>query len=394
MSDEASRPPFDDQDVRRAHAYLAATGRTAFDPFAPENANGDLILTTSLDDARLMMAESFATTDAGGREFRVFPLFVEQPSLDAFAIDLGGLHVCGLNIGLVSAVYELSLFVFAQGSLFQDVGDASGEDSPVLPPDAALAFWISDRVRAGEGGVGRPVGAELVPKDTQRQAAALFLTLLMLRFVWLHELFHCLNGHTGYRVQEHSGAALHEITDGATLSLIEIEEGAGTSSSVSDGYCMEFDADRSAFWAMMKRQMDGEEPIDGLRALPLLLRLRLTTFAAVLMTFLFDQSAKRRKAESGGTHPVAYHRLHNLVRTLASNLAGPDGQMRQLFAYTVVEMDQFQNCVPGAVSGAQLLRELRSAELQAGFDGVEEPLADARTRFTPWAFGHLGRRSA
>lgn len=380
------RPPFDDEDASRAGAYLALSGRTSFDPLAPENANGDLIMTTSLADARLMMAESFVTRNAAGQPFRVFPLFVERSSPDAFAIDLGDLQLCGVNIGLVSAVYELSLFVFSQAGLFQDVGDAASERSPTLPHDAALTFWISDRMQAGEGAQGTPVGVELVPRDQQRQVGALFLTLLMLRFVWLHELFHCLSGHTGYRAQRQGETALHKVTDGATLSLVEVEA-TGPTSSIGDGYCMEFDADRSAFWAMMQRQVNGEEPIDGLRALPALLRLRLTAFAAVLMTFLFDQAARRRRA-AGGSHPVAYDRLHNLVRTLASNVSGSDEQLRLLFAHTVVEMDQFQGCVPQAVSGSQLVRDLRSPELQGEFDRMEEALLSARLQFTRSAFRH------
>ena len=374
--------------MRRAAAYLATTGRASFNPFAPENANGDLILTTSLADARRMMAESFATRNAQGQGFRMVPLFVEHSSLDAFAVDLGGLHLCGVNIGLVSAVYELSLFVFAQAALFPDIGNAAGERSPALPPDAALAFWISDRIRAGEGADGRPVGVELVPQDQQRQTAALFLTLLMLRFVWLHELFHCLNGHAAYLASQGREAALHEVTDGAALSLVELEEGKPAAAAVGEGHCMEFDADRSAYWVMMKRQAIGEEPIETLLAWAPMVRVRLTNFAAVLMTFLFDQAAKRRRAK-GRTHPVAYDRLHNLVRTMASNLAEPDGDMRQVFAHTVMEMDRLHGCVPQAVAGSRLVGDLRDGEMQGAFDRVEVALATVRLRFATWGFGHV-----
>jgi hypothetical protein len=384
---DTERLPFDQADADAARAYLAANGLTALDPFAL--ASPDLIMTTSLADARLMMAESFATANAIGRKFRVFPMLVESASANAFAVDHSGLNVCGIHIGLVSAVYELSLFVFSQSTLFRDIGDAAGERSPRLPPDAMLAFWISDRLRAGEGTDGRAVGAELTPRDGARQTAALFLTLLMLRFVWLHELFHCLNGHTGLLAHDRRKMALHEITDGAALALVEVETSTRTDLPVSEGYCMEFDADRSAFWVTMKRQIDGEEPIDGIRTLPVMTRLRLTAFAAVLMTFLFDQAARRRTAASGGTHPVAWHRLHNLMRTLASNLSDPAGEIKQLFAYTVVEMDYFQGCVPQAVSGSQLIQDLGSAELQLEFDGVEDALAIARSRFAPWAFRRL-----
>lgn len=382
-----ARPPYDQEDADAADAYLASVGLISFDPFAPETPEPDLILTTSLADAREMMEQAFTTRNAGGRGFRVLPLFVESAKVNAFAVDHGGLHVCGINIGLVSAVYELSLFVFSRSTIFREIGDAAGESSPALPPDAALAYWISDRVRAGDGVDGRAVGAELAPRDGQRQIAALFLTLLMLRFVWLHELFHCLNGHAGLRAQEAHGTALHEISDGAVLALVEVEPHAEASSPVSEAYCMEFDADRSAFWAMMERQAADEEPIDGVRALPAMLRLRLTAFAGVLMTFLFDQAARRCAAQAGGTHPVAYHRLHNLVRTMASNLSDPAEQMKQLLAHTLTEMDYFQDCLPQAVSGSQLLRDLSHADLQQEFDRVEDTLSATRARFSPVEFG-------
>ncbi len=389
MSDPTERLPFDQQDADSANAYLASIGAVSFDPFGPDVTAPDLILTTSLADARIMMEDSFTTRNASGRRFRVFPLFVEKPTPNAFAKDYEGLQLCGLNVGLVSAVYELSLFVFSQAGMFRDVGNAAGEASPRLPPDAVLTYWISDRLLAGESGPRRPVGAELVPNDNQRQLGALFLTLLMLRFVWLHELYHCLNGHTGLRASMGKSTALQEMADDDALGMVEVEQSEIAPDDATEAYYMEFDADRTAVWAMVRRQVEDTEPISGILALPKLLRLRLTVFAAVLMTFLFDRAEQRRVAKASVAYPIAYHRLHNLVRTIASNLMDAGENMRQAFAHTVVEMDYFQSNMPASVSGAQLIRDLRAVELQREFDSVENALAVARLRFASWAFHHL-----
>lgn len=382
---DVDRPPFDEEDSRLLDAYLASVRKARSPTFDPDSGSPIILLTTSLGDAQRMMEHAFLTQTADGQQFRGYPVFVEQPSPNAFAVEHKRLQICGINIGLVTAAYELSLFVFSQATMFREIGNAVGETSPTLPDGAALSFWLSDRLRAGERAGGLPVGAELIPKDGQRQTAALFLTLLMLRFVWLHELFHSLNGHTGRQARRLQGSEIFEISDDAALSLIEVEETSAESGHV-EGYSMEIDADRAAFWALMQRQLDGEEPVNGIRAMPTMLRLRLTAFAATLMTFLFDQSERRRRSTMGGGHPIARDRLHNLVRTLASNVVDPNGQVKQLFAYTVVEMDYFQERIPAAISGSQLVRDLQSAELQAEFGGLEESLVAAREHFAPYAF--------
>ncbi len=42
------------------------------------------------------------------------------------------------------------------------------------------------------------LGEALVPIDPDRRLAAHLLSQLRLRFAWFHEMFHGLNGHSGY----------------------------------------------------------------------------------------------------------------------------------------------------------------------------------------------------
>ena len=382
------RPPFDARDAATAEAYLRGRGASSFDPFADPLAHEDLIFTTSLAGARLMMAESFTTRRAGSQPFRGYPVFVERPTANAFAIERDGLQIYGIDVGLAVAAHELSLFVFSQASLFTEIGAAAAEASPMLPPNAQLSFWMADQLRAGMQ-PGRPAGLELVPRDPARQLASSFLTQLLLRFVWLHELFHGLNGHTGLLAAQGIATPLADMPSDPPLTAIEIERDDAADARKGLLNLMEFDADRTALWASIRMQQTDSEPITGLAAWPRLQRLKLAVFAGVLMTFLFDQAARRYG--SGNTHPLAYHRLHNLVRTLASNLAADDDQVRQAFHAVIAELRALEDRSPFSISTAQLIQDLRSPELQGLFDQVEGILTDVRASFAPFSYGHPAR---
>lgn len=331
------------------------------------------------------MEVSFQNQDSSGRAFRGYPLFVEHAFPNAFAIKHHGLNICGLHVGLVAAVFEISLFVFAQATLFPEIGDPALERSPSLPDIAALAFWMSDRLRESPAGGGEPVGAAFVPKDGGRQLAAHFLTQLMLRFVWLHELYHCLNGHTGLMAMRHQDVALYEMPEGDAVPLVETGPAVDAQWTLVQ-HCMEFDADRTAFWAMTRMQEADAEPIEGLAAMPRALWLKLVVFASIMMTFLFDQATRRSAIKTGSTHPLAYHRLHNLTRTLASNLLDPSGTMKAAFCEVMTEMTRMKERVPQLVSSAQLLHDLAAVDLQQAFDQIEDAIYAARGQFAPFAF--------
>ena len=115
---------------------------------------------------------------------------------EAFAKALPALHLCAIETGLVAVTFELSCFCFSQSEFFKEVGEPAVEDSPVMPEHADLGFWIADRVQAAQGEPAEPIGVELIPRDPERRLMAHFLSQLMLRFVWLHEFYHGVNGHS------------------------------------------------------------------------------------------------------------------------------------------------------------------------------------------------------
>lgn len=244
---------------------------------------------------------------------------------------------------------------------------------------------MSDQLSANLAANGVPVSAEFLPQSGQRQLAAHLLAELMLRFAWLHELFHALNGHSGLLASRHDGT-LNELREHEALPMVEIEANNPDPVWQLTLHCMEFDADRTALWAMMRLQEAEFEPLDALATLPKPIRLRLVLFAGFMMTFLFDKSTERRLSGPAGSHPMAYHRLHNLVRTIASNLLDPEGAAKAAFSDVLIEMMELRSRLPEMFSTAQLLADLRAPDLQATFDRVDEALEAARVQFRPYAF--------
>jgi len=210
---------------------------------------------------------------------------------------------------------------------------------------------------------------------------------LMMRFTWMHELYHGLNGHAGYVASLLGETALREMPDDADLALVDVEEADTAGLSYERiRHCLEFDADRTAYQAMTRLQMTGDEPFEVLAEKPLPLRLKLVTFAAIMMTFLFDQSAKRHASGVGTTHPAANLRLHNLVRTMASHLFDQSEQMQETLAQVLPELDRLQPRIPSLISSGALLRDLSSPEFQAELDRMEDDLARLRIALAPFAY--------
>ncbi len=177
------------------------------------------------------------------------------------------------------------------------------------------------------------------------------------------------------------------MPDSAELGLVEMEEeGIAAIPWERALHCLEFDADRSAFWTMVRLQQTGDEPFEVLAGQPQSLRLRLVTIAALLMTFLFDQSATRRALKDSKTHPPASSRLHNLIGTIVSNLEDPPGQMRQVLSHVLLDLKRLRGQIPSLVDPDGLMAELSSPALHLALDQNEADLEIVRTATAPFAY--------
>jgi hypothetical protein len=116
------------------------------------------------------------------------------------------------------------------------------------------------------------------------------------------------------------------------------------------------------------------------------LRLKLVTMAAVLMTFLFDQSARRHAHLTGTTHPSAYLRLQNLVRTLVVNVDDPSRKARSILADVLQDTDQLRRSVPALFASDRLMADVDSAAFQRDLDQMDAALGTVRHLLSPFVY--------
>jgi hypothetical protein len=379
-----SRPPYDDVDLQKVLLYLSEKGRLHVDPLGKDAAPSDPYFAPSLLSARRLMEFAFANKRADGSEFRAYPAFVERSPPNAFAVDLGGVHLCGVDAGLVTTSFELCCFSLSQREFLPEIGDASKEESPKLPEGAMLGYWIMDHIAQSHPAKVTGFGEELIPLDTERRLTAHFLSQLMLRFAWLHELYHGLNGHSGYLASLRKGYELQEMPDeeelalGRRVSIVSIPE--------RTLHCMEFDADRSASYAMMQIQLASEEPFAVLAEQPLTARLKLTVLAALLTVFLFDQAARRSPPKEPATHPAARLRLYNLIGTTATNAGSEPVEVREALANALVGIEQLRASIPALIDPVLLKRELSSPALRRVLSRADADLEVLRREWSPFAY--------
>jgi len=385
-----TREPYDDDDLKVVLRYLKQKGRRLVDPLGKDAPLSDPYFAPSLLATRRLMEFAIGNRRADGTGFRVYPAFVERSPPNAFAADLGTVHLCGVDAGLVTTSFELCCFALSQREFLTEIGDASIEESPALPEGAALGFWIMDSIAASYPARVTGLGEALIPLDADRRLTAHLLSQLMLRFAWFHEMFHGLNGHSGYMASIRKGAELKEIPEPDEPDDLSL---AGRAElpviPVRSLHGMEFDADRSALWLMIRLQEADEEPFATLAELPRALRLKLVGIAALLTVFLFEQAAKRSPPKETSTHPAVRLRLYNLLGMIASNLARESPMAARATNEALIEIGRLRSRIPSLLDLAHLKQELSSPVFQASLDQADADLAQLRDQWSPFAYRRL-----
>lgn len=375
-----------DRSVFRAYAEREFGKGAGLAADAPLGERDD-ILKAGLLSARDYMMQSAGCRSGTGAEFRVYPGLVETVRPNAFAARHRGIHLCGLNAGMYGAIFELCLFVMAQPGVFADVGDPRRESATPLPPGIVPGFWLIDRLRSHGRVAGKALASALVPKCPDRYDFAVMLTLHMLRFVWFHELYHCLNGHVGSLCAVDSSVRLNEMPDGgAALTLIERERDALPMSPSAFFQAIELDADRSALWGAFATQAEGKENIIALQVLAPRRRIEACLFSAYLITVIFEEAGRRFSQAESGTHPDPYTRLHNLVRTTASHLLDLHPATQGAFQTVIAALRVLKRVIPALADADTVLSDCGCPTFQGLLDEKEETLQTARSYFAPFGF--------
>ncbi len=366
---EPRRPRYGRADQALFTDYLAGQGLRSARITRPKPGELDLFA-VSLFSTRVYWVNCFASHDEDGRAFRVMPAYVMDPSLNAFADVHGDLHLCGFNIGLAAALFELASFTLAQAAVLPEIGDPTAEASPAAGPAPPGFGFPQNLVLTGR----TPRFTELpayFPADPARQAVAVYLTLLMLRFVWFHELYHALNGHVRF-LQGTVGLRLDETAEPPTEDSAILQR------------TMELDADQSAFFVCAGIQHRGTENILGIQALDRTLRLKLTLLGAYLTTWMFDEHTRRRGRQVHLTHPAPYLRLHNLLRCAAAYLTDDIPDLTQLNRETLQDLAGLTPLGGSTFSSDQILADMQSEAFQAeldAYDALNEKIQPAYHRF-------------
>ena len=369
MAPGPRRPRYGHRDQGILADYLAGYGVAPARIVRPRPDDLDLFA-VSLFSTRVYWANCFSSRDEAGQRFRVMPAYVMDAGLNAFADLVGDLHLCGVNVGLAAALLELASFCLAQASVLTEIGDPAQEVSPAAGAEPPGFRFPQTLVLSGR----EPRFTELpayFPRDPARQAAAVYLTLLMLRFVWFHELYHGLNGHVRF-LQRAAGLRLDEAAGDQSEETAVLQR------------TMELDADQSAFFVCAGIQHRGTENILGVQALGRDVRLKLTLLGAYLTTWMFDEQARRQGRQTHLTHPAPYLRLHNLLRCAAVYLADDIPGLAQLNRAILDDLAGLEPLGGSAFAPARILHDMQSQAFQAeldGYDGLNEKIQPAYHRF-------------
>lgn len=314
---------------------------TAFETSADSESSH--IFHTSLESAYHQFNWTHGTTNKQGEKFNLVAGFLDTFSPNALADRFEGSHFIGMHVALFVAINEFAMFCFAQKIFFPDVGEADQEVSPTPWDDRVPGLWLIDHTAQG-GHVENKHSRRLIPKDPLRYHMSQYLGFLMSRFVWLHELSHCFNGHVAYVHHHQMALRLYEVSE--ELPAVEVNKVSNTPANSEALKCLEFDADQSALWASCNIQLRSLENIQGIQELNENLRLRLTLFGSYAMTWMFEQFQNYRDTKDGNTHPEPMLRLYNLLQTARSNIFPLREDLSALNQNAIEQFDGIQKRIP------------------------------------------------
>jgi len=310
-------------------------------------------------------------SNVSGSPFELHITFLETFSPNALADRFEGKFFLGVHVALFVAINEFAMFCFAQKDFFADLGDPTKESSPNPWDDRLPGIWLIDNTLHG-GRVNDEHSRHLIPADPTRFACSQLLALLMARFVWLHELAHCFNGHVDLVQDLGIALRLNELPESLGLAgKPKYSKRAPTDEEKDVLRCLELDADESAFFASCAVQMRGIENIEGIRELQPGLALRLAIFASYAMVWMFDAFQEYTKSSLGDTHPAPSLRLQNMLQTAKDRLASENGDFEKMHRLVLREFDPISKAIPGMFTFGTLREMGHSDELSAQLESLE-----------------------
>lgn len=337
------------------HFAESRVGASAFRTDADSDTSH--VFHSSLESSIQRFEWTKGATNKAGEKFDIAAGFVDIFSPNAFAERFDNTHYIGMHTALFVSINEFALFCFAQSDFFPDLGNPSEEVSPKPWDDRVPGLWLIDYTAKG-GHVNNDHSSALIPRDPTRYHFSQYLSFLMCRFVWLHELAHCFNGHVDYVQNRNICLRLNEIPD-ASLVGPKCGETSETANATTL-QCLEFDADQSALWGGVQIQLGRLENIEGIAKLPQSVRLKLALFGSYAMTWLFEQYQIYMRSEDEHSHPEPLQRLQFLFRTVRENLLSQHPELADLNSDALGQFDHIRSRIPNLYA-TDKLREMFNA---------------------------------
>ncbi|MEJ7925806.1 hypothetical protein WG908_03440 [Sphingobium sp. AN641] len=313
-------------------------------PFAPDFGNPEeQAFAASLDSFTALLRGGVLATGSDD-DLIIVPGFIEKMTPGAFADHMDGIHYIAMHQALLVTMMDFALYAFTQSAFLPMIGNAAGEDSPPPMSGEAPGLFLLDRTLAG-GTITPDVDRHRVPKDAERHITAVYLAMLMTRFVWLHELAHCRLGHVLRLQQDGHDTRLHEVPERLELVGFRRSSGQGNETRAMR-HTMELEADAVALRECIGLQFAGAENLPGIAAMELPLRLALSILGAYIMTWLFEEYQRHMDTLNQMTHPMPRDRLLHLVAVLDAEYARTIDGFNGLHAEIKAQFNILTNALP------------------------------------------------
>jgi hypothetical protein len=266
--------------------------------------------------------------------------FIDRMTPNALADYHDGRHMIVMHQALMATIVDLCLFLFTQACLFPNIGDAKGELSPRYHGADVPGLFLLRKTIAG-GMIDPAVDHARVPRDAERHVAAIYMAVIMSRYVWLHELAHCTQGHVLLLKAQDAGASYNEVV--APFDLVGIKSRGSQTFGHDLRRSLELEADATALDELIAVQFDGTENIPGLLAYDDDTRTMMALLGATLITWLFEEYQAFMGAQHGLTHPRPASRLRHMIHHLRA-MRSESGQHADT---VILQLAVLGECLPG-----------------------------------------------
>lgn len=336
------------------------------------------IFHTSVDSSIHLMRWAQDAKNHKGESFCYYPAFVDIFSPNAFADRYQKDYYIGFHSALFVSISEFAMFCFAQKEFFPEMGDSSQEVSPEPWDHRVPGLWLLEHTKNG-GHVQNEHSRRLIPKDPERFHLSTCLSFLMARFVWLHELCHCFNGHVDLAKEKGLAVRLHEVPPMNAVGFKDVPaDPISTAEKEKILQHLEHDADQSAFWASVNLQLGNYENIQELIDMPEDQRLKIVLFASYVMPWLFEQYQGYMNADAEvKTHPEPMQRLEYLFETAKSRMLSQHPELIGLNSEALAQFDVVRHKIPNLYASKALHDLFDQASMvrhDANFDKFHQEL--------------------